>query len=137
MPRCVRSVLVGLFVFVLGLAPALAASQGYLHDHDRVRTIANQNLEAALATLDAETDAVLISIIRSHFEVEPGPTAHHDGQKEFCCSGVGAICGIALLHSQPMTFAPPLVGFERALSATVKSAVLPALTPPPRPTDIA
>tara|TARA_B100001939_G_scaffold86036_1_gene73646 strand:- start:1984 stop:2349 length:366 start_codon:yes stop_codon:yes gene_type:complete len=119
-------------MLTLGLVPAAAASQGFLHEHDSSHVTERMIFDAVLADLDAETDAKVIEFVHMHFEVEDENSSPHDTGQEFCCSGVGAVCGLALLQSVSITFTPPPFDFDQSLSVTTRSALLLSVTPPPK-----
>ncbi len=132
--RRIRTTLLATLSMVLAFVPALAASQGLLHDHDGAGDDLDRRVvQMLLADLDPSTDGSTRDFLRTHFVLDGDEeTAHPPGGEGFCCAGVGAACGVALLQEVSLRLAHGDGGFGCDPLARAESAHISAITPPPR-----
>jgi len=118
----------------VAFVPAVAASQGLVHDHDRMSSETERRVVLdLLADLSSSEDRAAEEFLRLHFvldgDEDEAASPISDG---FCCAGIGAICGVALLQDVVLKLLQAGSDFGWHLLAQARSVRLSSLTPPPR-----
>ena len=132
--RQVRKALSAFLSVVMIAVPALATSQGLLHDHsDWVDDLDRRIVQSLLADLKASADREAENFLLRHFVVEEEvDAAPQPAGEDFCCVGIGAACGVALICDFTLGLLYGVAGFGRNLFSRAESVHLSAMTPPPR-----